>query len=34
MLEALIEPLQYGFMQRSLITAVLVGIVCAQLAAT
>jgi manganese/iron transport system permease protein len=29
MLEALIEPLQYGFMQRSLITAVLVGIVCA-----
>lgn len=29
MLESLIEPLQYGFMQRSLITAVLVGIVCA-----
>ncbi|HBE19171.1 MAG TPA: hypothetical protein DEG17_15205 [Cyanobacteria bacterium UBA11149] len=27
--ESLIEPLQYGFMQRSLITAVLVGIVCA-----
>src|ERR687886_1464586 len=29
MLESLIEPLQYGFMQRSLIVAVLVGIVCA-----
>lgn len=29
MLEALIEPLQYGFMQRSLIIAVLVGIICA-----
>ncbi|MGQ4646216.1 iron chelate uptake ABC transporter family permease subunit [Lyngbya aestuarii] len=29
MLEILIEPLQYSFMQRSLITAVLVGIVCA-----
>ena len=29
MLEVLIEPLHYGFMQRSLITAVLVGIVCA-----
>ena len=29
MLESLIEPLQYSFMQRSLITAVLVGIVCA-----
>jgi manganese/iron transport system permease protein len=27
--EIIIEPLQYGFMQRSLITAVLVGIVCA-----
>lgn len=29
MLDLLIEPLQYSFMQRSLITAVLVGIVCA-----
>ena len=29
MLEILIEPLQYGFMQRSLITAILVGIICA-----
>jgi len=29
MLEALIEPLQYGFMQRSLIIAVLVGLLCA-----
>lgn len=29
MLDALIEPLQYGFMQRSLIIAVLVGLVCA-----
>src|SRR5690349_7672678 len=29
MLESLIEPLQYGFMQRSLFIAVLVGIVCA-----
>lgn len=29
MLEALIEPLQYGFMQRSLFIAVLVGIICA-----
>lgn len=29
MLEFLIEPLQYSFMQRSLVTAVLVGIVCA-----
>lgn len=29
MLEALIEPLQYGFMQRSLVIAILVGIVCA-----
>src|SRR4028119_469913 len=28
MLEALIEPLQYGFMQRSLMTAVLVAFVC------
>ncbi|AFY65078.1 metal ABC transporter permease [Geitlerinema sp. PCC 7407] len=28
-MEALLEPLQYGFMQRSLIIAVLVGIVCA-----
>ncbi len=28
MLEALIEPLQYSFMQRSLVTAVLVGIIC------
>lgn len=27
--ESIVEPLQYGFMQRSLITAVLVGIVCA-----
>jgi manganese/iron transport system permease protein len=27
--ELIVEPLQYGFMQRSLITAVLVGIVCA-----
>jgi manganese/iron transport system permease protein len=29
MLETLIEPLQYGFMQRSLAIAVLVGIICA-----
>ena len=29
MLEALIEPLQYGFMQRSLIIAILVGMLCA-----
>jgi len=29
MLEALIEPLQYGFMQRSLIVAILVGLLCA-----
>lgn len=29
MIEQLIEPLQYGFMQRSLATAVLVGILCA-----
>ena len=29
MLEALIEPLQYGFMQRSLIVAILVGLICA-----
>lgn len=29
MLETLIEPLQYSFMQRSLIIAILVGIVCA-----
>ncbi|MBF2072424.1 MAG: metal ABC transporter permease [Synechococcales cyanobacterium C42_A2020_086] len=29
MLEILIEPLQYGFMQRSLAAAVLVGILCA-----
>ena len=29
MLQALIEPLQYSFMQRSLVIAVLVGIVCA-----
>jgi manganese/iron transport system permease protein len=29
MLESLIEPLQYGFMQRALFIAVLVGIVCA-----
>jgi manganese/iron transport system permease protein len=29
MLEALIEPLQYGFMQRSLIIAILVGLLCA-----
>lgn len=29
MFEALIEPLQYGFMQRSLIVAVLVGFLCA-----
>jgi len=29
MLETLIEPLQYGFMQRSLTIAVLVGIICA-----
>ena len=29
MLEALIEPLQYGFMQRSLIIAILVGLICA-----
>lgn len=28
-MELLIEPLQYGFMQRSLITAILVGIICA-----
>lgn len=29
MLEALIEPLRYSFMQRSLVIAVLVGIICA-----
>ncbi|MBD2504638.1 metal ABC transporter permease [Anabaena azotica] len=29
MLEALIEPLQYGFMQRSLVIAILVGLLCA-----
>jgi manganese/iron transport system permease protein len=29
MLEALIEPLQYGFMQRSLIVAIIVGLLCA-----
>lgn len=29
MLEVLIEPLQYGFMQRSLVVAVLVGLLCA-----
>lgn len=29
MLEALIEPLQYGFMQRSLIIAIIVGLLCA-----
>ena len=29
MIQALIEPLQYGFMQRSLVIAILVGIVCA-----
>ncbi|MFW6358905.1 MAG: metal ABC transporter permease, partial [Chroococcales cyanobacterium] len=28
-MDALLEPLQYAFMQRSLITAILVGIVCA-----
>ncbi|NEP14073.1 MAG: metal ABC transporter permease [Symploca sp. SIO2C1] len=29
MLEMLMEPLQYGFMQRAIITGILVGIVCA-----
>lgn len=29
MLEALISPLQYGFMQRSLIIAIIVGLLCA-----
>jgi manganese/iron transport system permease protein len=29
MLEALIEPLQYGFMQRSLVIAIIVGLLCA-----
>ncbi|MBD2384214.1 metal ABC transporter permease [Cylindrospermum sp. FACHB-282] len=29
MLQALIEPLQYGFMQRSLMIAILVGLLCA-----
>lgn len=29
MLDVLIEPLQYGFMQRSLIIAILVGLICA-----
>ena len=29
MIQTLIEPLQYGFMQRSLVIAILVGIVCA-----
>lgn len=29
MLEALIEPLQYGFMQRSLFVAIIVGLLCA-----
>lgn len=28
-MEALLEPLQYGFMQRSLVVAVIVGIICA-----
>jgi manganese/iron transport system permease protein len=29
MLDGLIEPLQYSFMQRSLIVAILVGLICA-----
>ncbi|MBE9077384.1 metal ABC transporter permease [Romeria aff. gracilis LEGE 07310] len=29
LVRALVEPLQYGFMQRSLMTAVLVGLICA-----
>lgn len=29
MLQALLEPLQYGFMQRSLVVAILVGLICA-----
>lgn len=29
MLNAILEPLQYGFMQRSLVAAILVGIICA-----
>ncbi|MUG91558.1 iron chelate uptake ABC transporter family permease subunit [Scytonema sp. UIC 10036] len=29
MIQALIEPLQYGFMQRSLIVAIIVGLLCA-----
>lgn len=29
LMQALIEPLQYGFMQRSLIIAILVGVLCA-----
>lgn len=29
MLETLIEPLQYSFMQRSLIEAIIVGVICA-----
>lgn len=29
MIEALLEPLQYDFMQRSLVSAVLIGIICA-----
>jgi manganese/iron transport system permease protein len=29
MLEALLEPLQYSFMQRSLVVAIIVGIICA-----
>ncbi|MBD0262814.1 MAG: metal ABC transporter permease, partial [Tolypothrix sp. Co-bin9] len=29
MLESLIEPLQYGFMQRSLVIAIFVGLFCA-----
>ena len=29
MLESLIEPLQYSFMQRSLLVAVIIGVICA-----
>ena len=29
MLNEIMEPLHYGFMQRSLITAVLIGLLCA-----
>ena len=29
MFQTLIEPLQYGYMQRSLIIAILVGLLCA-----